>query len=324
MSILEEISFIEASVMLLPAFFGELGIIEVKCFLTKIGMLFALLLSLLFVAVIVAKVTSVFVEFIERGGSFVKKVNFSNHIIICGWNFQGKKIVDELHNADLKIKKNVVILANLGTRPVQDERVEFIKGDPTQDEDLLNAGVKKASSVIVLSDLRKEANEADAEALMIVLAVESLHREVHTSVQILNSANRIHLERAHADEIICLDQLGGSLSVASSLNPGVSNVVTELLTFNSGSEFYRYEGKLSDEIIGKEFSEVVSILAKRKMILLGVETDESPETREMFSMNALHPLEEKNRLIIVNPQSPYKIRRGDALFIIAESEPVKL
>ncbi len=322
--ILEKTSFVVASLMLLPAFFGELGTINVDCFLTKVGLLFALLLSLLFVAVIVAKVTSVFVEFIERGGSIVKKVDFSKHIIICGWNFQGKRIVKELQNEDLKTKKNIVILANLDTRPVQDEKVEFIKGEPTQDEDLINAGVEKASSVIVLSDLRKEANEADAEALMIVLAVESLNREVHTSVQILNSANRIHLERAHADEIICLDQLGGSLCVASSLNPGISDVVTDLLEFNSGSEFYRYEGKLSDEIIGKEFSEVVGILAKRKIILLAVEIDDSPEIRKNLSMDVFHPVGEKGRIIIVNPQSPYKIRQGDALFIIAESEPVKL
>jgi voltage-gated potassium channel len=323
-TILEDLSFAEASVMLLPAFLGELGVLEVKCFLTKIGMLASLLVSLLFVAVVTAKITSVFVEFVARGGSIVKKVNFSDHIIICGWNFQGKKIVEKLYNADLKMKRNVVILANLDTRPVQDESVEFIKGDPTQDEDLINAGVKRASSVIVLSDLRKEANESDAEALMIVLAVESLNRQVHTSVQILNSDNRIHLERAHADEIISLDQLGGSLSVASSLNPGVSNIVTELLTFNSGSEFYRYDRKLSDKIIGKEFTEVVSILAKRKMILLGVEIDDSPEIRKKLTMDMLHPGNEEGRLIIVNPQGPYKIQQGDALFIIAESEPVKL
>jgi voltage-gated potassium channel len=323
-TVLEGLSFAEASVMLLPAFLGELGVLEVKCFLTKIGMLASLLVSLLFVAVVTAKITTVFVEFVARGGSIVKKVNFSKHIIICGWNFQGKRIVEKLQNADLKVKKNIVILANLDTRPVQDERVEFIKGDPTQDEDLLNAGVKKASSVIVLSDLRKEANEADAEALMIVLAVESLHREVHTSVQLLNSANRIHLERAHADEIICLDQLGGSLSVASSLNPGVSNIITELLTFNSGSEFYRYDRGFSDEIIGKEFSEVVSILAKRKIILLGVEIDDSPEIRKNLSMDVLHKVEDKNKLIVINPQSSYKIQQGDALFIIAESEPINL
>ena len=322
--ILEGLSFLDASVMLLPAFLGELGVLEVKCFLTKVGMLASLLISLLFVAVVTAKITSVFVEFVARGGSIVKKVNFSKHIIICGWNFQGKRIVERLRNRDLKRRRNVVILANLDKRPVQDESVEFIKGDPTQDKDLLDAGVKKASSVIVLSDLRKEANEADSEALMIVLAVESLNRSVHTSVQLLNLANRIHLERAHADEIICLDQLGGSLSVASSLNPGVSNIVTELLTFNSGSEFYRYEGELSDKIIGKNFSEAVSILAKSKMILLGVEIDDSPEIRKELSIDVLHKVEDKNRLIIVNPQSSYKIQQGDALFIVAESEPIKL
>jgi voltage-gated potassium channel len=323
-TILEDISFMEASVIIVPAFLGELGVLDTKCSLSQIGIIAALLVSVVFLAVVTAKITSVFVGFVRRGGSIVKKVNLSDHIIICGWNFQGKRIVEELQSDDLRVKKNIVILANLEFRPVQDERIDFIKGEPTQDEDLINAGVKEASSVIALSDFRKKANEADAEALMIVLAVESLHRETHTSVQILNSANRIHFERAHADEIICLDQLGGSLIVASSLNPGVSNVVTELLTFNSGSEFYRYEGELSDEIMGKEFLEVVNILTKRKMILLAVETDDSPETRERLSMDVLHPVEEKKRLIIVNPQSSYKIRQGDALFLIAESEPIKL
>jgi len=53
--------------------------------------------------------------------------------------------------------------------------------------------------------LNKEANAGDAAALMVVLVVESLNHEVHTCVQIMNSANHGHLERAHADEIIYLD-----------------------------------------------------------------------------------------------------------------------
>ena len=84
-----------------------------------------------------------------------------------------------------------------------DERVEFIKGDPSQDESLIRAGIERADNVIVLSDCTKGANDADAEALMVVLAVESLNRKVHTCVQFMNSSSRVHLEHAHADEIIC-------------------------------------------------------------------------------------------------------------------------
>jgi len=140
-----------------------------------------------------------------------KRVNFSGHTIICGWNFQGKRIVRELLLANVKQQRGIVILTDSEERVVKDERVAFINGDPTQDKNLLRAGVERASSVIVLTDFTKGANEADAEALRVVLAVESLNRKVHTCVQIMNSANRTHLERAHADEIICLDQVGVAL-----------------------------------------------------------------------------------------------------------------
>ena len=43
----------------------------------------------------------------------------------------------------------------------------------------------------------------------------------------------------------------------------------ELLTFNSGSEFYRYDDPLSEEIVGKEFADVVRLLAQRRIMLLG-------------------------------------------------------
>ena len=320
----EKVGFVKAATMVMPAFLGEIGEVESNSVVTQASILAALLVSVVFLAVITAKITSMFIEFCRRGGSIVKKVNLSNHIIICGWNFQGEKIAKELLDSGAMSHREVVILADSEQRPMKDERVEFVRGDPTQDEDLIRAGVKNADSVIVLNDLTKQANEADAEALMIVLAVESINRKVHTSVQIVNSSNRRHLERAHADEIICLDQMGGNLVTASAINHGISRVVTELLTFNSGSEFYRYDRHLSDKLVGKEFFEAVQMLVQQRVILLGFETDDSEELRQRLSRDILHSVENGKRLIVVNPQSQYKIRQGDALFIIAESEPTEL
>ena len=253
-----------------------------------------------------------------------KKVKSSGHIIICGWNFQGERIINHLLSPDQKLCRQIVVLADLERRPVRDERIEFMMGDPTQDEDLVRAGVMRAYSIIVLSDFYKEPNEADAGALMVTLAVESLNRSVHTCVQLLNSANRMHLERAHADEIICLDQLGGNLAVASALNHGISYIVSELLTFNVGSEFYRYDGYISDAIEGREFTEAVQVLANRRMILLALETDDSEDLRQQLSADVFYKSTEEGRVMVVNPQSQYKIRQGDALFVIAESEPTAL
>jgi len=76
--------------------------------------------------------------------------------------------------------------------------------------------------------------------------------------------------------------------------------------------------------VGKEFAEAVGILAQRRIILLAVETDYSEELRRQLSKDILHELPETNRAVVTNPQSKYEIHQGDALFVIAESEPAKL
>jgi len=100
--------------------------------------------------------------------------------------------------------------------------------------------------------------------------------------------------------------------------------VAELLAFNTGSEFYRYSGHISDRLVGKEFAEAVQELAQQRIILLAVETDYSEELVKQLSADTVHKLPEEERVMVVNPQHRYEIRQGDALFIIAESEPAEL
>jgi voltage-gated potassium channel len=320
----EGVDLREATLMTMPAFLGELGGVQSASVATQAAIMGSLLISIAFLAIVTAKATTVFVEFCRRGGSIVDHVSLSDHVIICGWNFQGERIVRELLASDMARAPEVVVLADRECRPVRDDRAEFVRGDPTQDADLKRAGVERANSVIVLTDTSKGPNEADAEALMIVLAVESLNRRAHTTVQILNAGNRIHLERAHADEIICLDQMGGSLAVAAAMNHGVSRVITELLTFNAGSEFYRYDRPLSADLVGRTFAQAGQQLAGRHVILIAVETTDGEDLRAALPDQVFHPTDEGARVIVVNPKGAYALRQGDALFVVADSEPLAL
>ena len=320
----EDVGFGNAALKAFPAFFGELGEIETPFVAVQISMVVGILASATFIVILTAKITSVLIEFIRRGGSMVKRVNFRDHTIICGWNFQGQHIVDELLNADDKRHRGIVILNDSETRPTQDERIEFIKGDPSRDEYLEKAGIYRADSVIVLTDFSKDPSTADAQAIMIALAVESLNRDVHTCVQIMNSANMVHLRHAHADEIICLDLMGGSMAVASALHHGVSEVICELLTFNKGSELYRYEKKLPSHIVGGSYLQALEYLARKGIILLAVETENNKDLTTLGKKEVLHEIPEKNRVIIVNPQMEYTIRQGDALFVACPSEPATI
>lgn len=83
----EEVAFSAAALKIFPAFFGEIGQVETPFVAVQISMVIGILVSVTFLAIITAKITSVLIEFIRRGGSMAKRANFSGHTIICGWNF---------------------------------------------------------------------------------------------------------------------------------------------------------------------------------------------------------------------------------------------
>ena len=107
----EDTGFGDAALRAFPAFFGELGEIETPHVPVKISMVIGILASVTFIVIITAKITSVLIEFLRRGGSMAKKVNFIGHTIICGWNFQGERIVYDLLNAIHKVKFQQELLA---------------------------------------------------------------------------------------------------------------------------------------------------------------------------------------------------------------------
>ena len=111
--IFEGEDFVHASLMVIPAFLGELGIVESNSLITPFSIITALVVSIGFLSIFTAKITSFFIEFCRVGGSVMKNVNFSDHIIICSWNFQGERIINELLSADSKHPPKIVILADL-------------------------------------------------------------------------------------------------------------------------------------------------------------------------------------------------------------------
>lgn len=314
----EQVDLRQAVLMVLPPFLGQIADATDVAPLTAVVWLLGLLASVGSLAIVTALIVGRFVRILLRGGHVSTKTRQTGHVVVCGWNGQGQSIVDALLAADCS--GAIVVVANVERRPLEEDDVEFISGDPTQDSVLRSAGIERARSAIVLTDFHESRNDADAKALLIALAVESMNSSIHTCVQILNSANARHFERAGVDELICLDQIGGNLAVASAVNHGVSALVSELLTFNSGSELYRVEGDPVAGLVGGTYVEAVKTLAEKHVILLGVEMDASIELREAMRAEVLHRAGPgDHRVMMVNPQSEYRIRPGDTLFCAARS-----
>jgi voltage-gated potassium channel len=319
----EDISLFEALLRVLAFFLGELGAIEGSP-LARLATSIGLIAGVVFVAIIGAKIVTVFVNLSLRGGRIMKKVNHEDHIIICGWNIQGKNIIKQLLSPDIKQKRPIVILANLDTRPIDEDRVDFISGDPTKKEDLENAGIMTANTAIILTEMgsgfQKDINP-DAQAVLMTLAVETARPDVYTCVQLINSEYREHLEHVNVDEYISFDHLGSNLMVASALNHGLSRILNGLLTFDVGSEFYKVE--IPEAFVDKEFREVAKALNDKRMTLLAVDTDESKLDLEWKAELRDVGMLKEGKGWLVNPQKDYTLQKGDGLYIIAEEEPTE-
>jgi len=321
--IFKKVSIIKAFLQTWTALLGDIEL-DIGTGVDAIVAGICLILSIIFIALIVGWLTTYILNITMKGGIMTNKVNYKNHVVICGWNYQGPRIIKNLLSCDTYEKKPIVVLEDMEKIPYDSHKVDFIKGFPEKKEDLIKAGILKAESAIILTDITGEkSSNPDAEALMITLAIESLNRSVHTCVQLLSSENKTHLENAHADEIICLDKVGGDLVVASALNQGVSRIIDELLSFNQGSEFYRYKHKIPEKFIGETFTEVGKRLLDKKMVLLAIETKKDDQVIKEFSDDWIHSTGE-DKVMIINPQGNCKLRKDDSLFIIAEKEPVKL
>ena len=301
----------------LVAIFGETGGPE------TIGARVVTIVALiegLFLGAYIVVVAAVFN--LRGGGIFMRK--FSDHIVICGWNFQGGWIIHELLEGS---DDDIVVIPGdekLNGKDVSSPRVRVVEGQPTEDATLDEAGISEARSAIILTDPRLRPTEADAKTLMVGLAVESKNRSVYTCAQIMDSANEVHLQRANVDEVILLDTIGANLAVASAVNPGVTQVVNELVTFNEGCEFYRIQPP-PDSLLGMSFSQASLECRDQRAILVAVEMSDATllpvGLTDSERVRLTDHISQYGRAILVNPEG-YSITAADSLFFIADERPV--
>jgi voltage-gated potassium channel len=216
-----------------------------------------------------AIVVTIVLDVVLKEGQGMGRTNHKDHILICGWNETAEEILEQLHQAEPDTP--VVVLADLEMKPVNFTWVDFVRGDPSNGKDLRRANVMEAHVAIVFPVRPDEA--ADALSLLTALAIESLNRDVYTCVEVLNPKNRQHFVRANVDEMFVKGELSAHLLARSTLCKGLSGIVSELLRWDEGNEFYKIEvQQLFPSLVGCSFDDALDHLRrKHHVILLGIE-----------------------------------------------------
>jgi voltage-gated potassium channel len=166
----------------------------------------------------------------------------------------------------------------------------------TSDEnDLVRAGIHNANSAIIVPD--DGSDEADLRSILTVLAIETLAPDVRTVVEVNNPANVPHFRRANADEVMVTSKLASHLLARSAIYPGLSELITDIVSGGEGSELYRVD--LPHELAGKAIDEVATLLrSDHGATILAVSRNGSNHT---------------------NPAPGFEVHLGDDLVVVAES-----
>ena len=248
-----------------------------------------------FLGLLTATLASIFVEERRQEEKGVNSVRVTQHLLLCGWNYKAKEIVAEIRANDTTQIRPVVLIAELAEKPLDDEQVHFVSGPVTQ-ETLRKANAQHAQAAIVLSDESVEAHTRDAKTILDTLTIKAMYPDLYTSVELVDPKNVEHCRLAKADEIIVSGELSTNLLVRASLDHGVTQIITELVSSRFGSEIYKTVPP--QDCVGRSFLEVLTKLkTDRNIIVLAVESAQ----QGCFLANPPNSyiIDERDRLIVV-------------------------
>ena len=215
------------------------------------GILYVILIAtgLVMIGLITGAIIAVIIDFLLKEGQGLGASGFRDHIVICGWNPTAREAVDELRSDTYRRK---IVLIHDAERNPAEKLVYYVRGDPSNGEDLARADIDVAEAALVFPN--SSSDEADMKSILTVMAIETIAPDVRTVVEVNNPRHVEHFKRAHADEIVVTPRLASHLLARAALYPGLSTLITDMVSGGAGSELYRV--KIPDDYHGMPIDEV--------------------------------------------------------------------
>ena len=190
--------------------------------LNQDGRLFTVVLILMSVG-IVGYVFSTITAFIVsgeireaiRGRRMDKQIGaLKDHVILCGVGRIGLHIAEEF----VRTKTPFVVIEqddeSLEELALQNDAILYLNGDATQDDTLLDAGIKRARGLVTILG-------EDKDNVFVVLCARSLNPNLYIVARLVEEQNEQHLRKAGANRIVSPDAIGGTRMASVVLRPAV-------------------------------------------------------------------------------------------------------
>ena len=192
-----------------------------------------------------------------------------NHIIVCGGGETGRHIIEEFIKTGVPfvvIEKDVETIKQLK----RVGRFSYIEGDATQDEILLEAGIKKAKGLITTLPL-------DKDNLFVILTARDLNPDLRIVTKALEPEERSKLTKVGADVVVPTSYIGGLRMASEMVRPTVVSFLDRML--RRAHDAVRVEEAqipVGSPMAGRTLRES-EIFAKTGLVIIGLVRGDSHE-----------------------------------------------
>lgn len=175
------------------------------------------------------------------------------------------------------------------------ENLRFVRGNPVRDETLSRASIDSASHAVILC--RNDGDTAsDNLNVSITLAIEGRNRAINTVVEIVDPASEELLRKAGCDRVVCTARFGAHFLSQELLNPGIQDVIEDLLSVQRGQNMYLVA--ITDT---RPFGQVAKMCRQKGHLAIGIRTSEK---------------------VLLNPEQSLTVKAGDRVITVGPEQIV--
>lgn len=246
---------------------------------------------------VAATTAAVFIEWRDRGKRGLRRHAVRDHLLILGWNEKGPAAIENFRADPRHASTDILIVAECPEKPYDDPDVRFVRGAPGRVSILEKAAARAAGAAIVLAS-RPEDLRSDHETALVITSLRRINPGIRIAAELIDADNKEHLSYAGVDALVDDNRTIANLLVRSVQDEGVADVVSELLSSQVGSEFYRVA--IPHAFVGKSFGEYAKAMVEESCAVLGIARGDDN---------------------MINPNSELSLVEGDDAFVVAAEPP---
>lgn len=271
-----------------------------------------------------------------------------DHVIICGWNENGEKIIESLLVQFAGNPPKIVLVNELERDEVQSVQYKykeyglfFVRGNFVKEDVLARANLVRARAAIVLADTSggHSIENADERTIFGTMAIKSMASKVRTCAELTRPESKEHLIRANVDEVVIRGETAGFLLASAAVAPGVADSLRVLISNKDENKLWRV--KIPSKFGEKTFGELSAHLRNRygALALAVVREKERVKLEDILSHDSTfiddfikRKFEESGKdffggkrdtSVVVNPPDDFMLGTNDWLVVLSKERPAE-